>query len=118
MHIIVVKRTRRVEALQIFVRKHSVVRISFNEPRTAPFYSKRAISKCTRTDFHFAQKQKDSPLRSLLVQHTVTAILAADLIASLQGDARIAFAAQIGDDRPIHRASGHTLGAKGILGAE
>jgi hypothetical protein len=94
MHITVVKRTRWAEALQNLGSKHFVMRILL-------------------TSFEL-----DHSLRSLLVEHTVTAILAADLVASLQRDARIAFAAQIGDDRPIHRASGHTLGAKGILGAE
>lgn len=64
-------------------------------------------------------KAKISPLGSLFVQHTVPAVLAADLIAALQGNTRGAFAAEIDDGGAVdgHGAAEAAIGAKGVLGA-
>lgn len=44
--------------------------------------------------------------------------LASDLIASLQRDPRIAFAAEIGDRGTLHRVCSHVICTEGVLAAE
>jgi hypothetical protein len=60
------------------------------------------------------------PLGTLLVQHTVTAVLAADLIAALQGNTGRALATKVDDGGAIDgHGAGETaaLSIEGVLGA-
>ena len=62
---------------------------------------------------------RNSPLGALLVQDTVTAVLAADLVAALQGHARGALAAEVDDRGGVngHGVEPAALVAEGVLGA-
>lgn len=59
----------------------------------------------------------NSPLGPLLVEHTVSAILAANLIAALQRNASRALAAEVDDGWGVngHGAAKSTLVAEGVL---
>lgn len=65
------------------------------------------------------QKRKGLPLRPLLVQHTVTTVLAADLVATLERDAGRALAAEVNDRGTVdvHGAAVSALGVEGGLRA-
>lgn len=62
---------------------------------------------------------RNSPLGALLVQNTVTAVLAANLVAALQGHARGALAAEVDDRGGVngHGVEPAALVAEGVLGA-
>lgn len=64
-------------------------------------------------------ENRNSPLGALLVQDTVTAVLAADLVAALQGHARGALAAEVDDRGAVdgHGVEPAALVAESVLGA-
>lgn len=65
-----------------------------------------------RSQSSFSPARANSPVRPLLVQHTVPALLAADGIAALQRDLVVAVAAQV-----VHRALGIFIGVADDLEA-
>lgn len=97
--------------------------VHFTSPQTGPCYTTRSrwlvkrltkkLKTCSKV------KEEISPLGSLLVQHTVPAVLAANLIAALQGNTRRALAAEIDDGGAVdgHGAAEAAIGAEGVLGA-
>jgi hypothetical protein len=75
--------------------------------------AKKKVS--SRTKRMIRSNQKILPLGPLLVEHTVTAVLAANLVTALQRDTGRALAAEIHDGGAVH---GHGAGETAALGIE
>ena len=79
---------------------------------------KKKVSPCTKRIIRI--NQAILPLGTLLVQHTVTAVLAANLVAALQRDTGRALAAEVDDGGAVDgHGAGETaaLSIEGVLGA-
>jgi hypothetical protein len=92
------------------------VGIEFTEPGIGPYFKVKKVRSSTVNE---NLKMKSLPLRPLLVQHTVTAILAADLVATLERDTGRALAAEVhnGGAVDVHGAAVSGLIVEGGLSA-
>lgn len=64
------------------------------------------------------RRRSNPPLRTLFIQHTMTTLLATDLIAALQRHLRVAVSTEISHSRTVCGGAAGTVSTEGVLGAQ